>query len=48
MIENIARHMEMGESAYEAALDGAKEIGFTIISLTFSLIAVLIPSPLHG
>ncbi len=43
MIENIARHMEMGKSAYEAALDGAKEIGFTIISLTFSLIAVLIP-----
>ena len=43
MIENIARHMEMGKSAYTAALDGAKEIGFTIISLTFSLIAVLIP-----
>ena len=43
MIENIARHMEMGKSAFQAALDGAKEIGFTIISLTFSLIAVLIP-----
>ena len=43
MIENIARHMEMGKSAFEAALDGAQEIGFTIISLTFSLIAVLIP-----
>jgi multidrug efflux pump len=43
MIENIARHMEMGKSAFDAALDGAKEIGFTIISLTFSLIAVLIP-----
>jgi len=43
MIENIARHMEMGKSPYQAALDGAQEIGFTIISLTFSLIAVLIP-----
>ncbi|HWP15930.1 MAG TPA: efflux RND transporter permease subunit, partial [Xanthobacteraceae bacterium] len=43
MIENIVRHMEEGESAYEAALKGAREIGFTIISLTFSLIAVFIP-----
>jgi multidrug efflux pump len=43
MIENIVRHMENGESAYEAALRGAREIGFTIISLTFSLIAVFIP-----
>jgi multidrug efflux pump len=43
MIENIARHMEMGKTAFQAALDGAQEIGFTIISLTFSLIAVLIP-----
>jgi len=43
MIENIARYIEMGETSLQAALKGAKQIGFTIISLTFSLIAVLIP-----
>jgi multidrug efflux pump len=43
MIENIVRHMEEGEAPYEAALRGAKEIGFTVISLTVSLIAVFIP-----
>jgi len=43
MIENIARHIEEGEGPLEAALKGSKQIGFTIISLTFSLIAVLIP-----
>jgi multidrug efflux pump len=43
MIENISRYMEMGDSAMEAALKGSAEIGFTIISLTVSLIAVLIP-----
>lgn len=43
MIENIARYIEMGEPPLQAALKGAKQIGFTIISLTFSLIAVLIP-----
>jgi len=43
MIENIARHIEDGEPPMEAALKGAREIGFTIISLTVSLIAVLIP-----
>ncbi|MGB9366624.1 MAG: efflux RND transporter permease subunit [Xanthobacteraceae bacterium] len=43
MIENIVRHMENGESPYQAALRGAREIGFTIISLTVSLIAVFIP-----
>lgn len=43
VIENIARHIEQGETPLLAALKGAKEIGFTIISLTFSLIAVLIP-----
>jgi multidrug efflux pump len=43
MIENIVRHMEDGEDAFEAALRGAKEIGFTVISLTVSLIAVFIP-----
>jgi multidrug efflux pump len=43
MIENIARYIEEGDPPMEAALKGAKQIGFTIISLTFSLIAVLIP-----
>ena len=43
MIENISRYLEMGDSAMEAALKGSAEIGFTIVSLTVSLIAVLIP-----
>jgi HAE1 family hydrophobic/amphiphilic exporter-1 len=43
MLENIVRHMEMGESPMEAALKGSKEIGFTIISMTLSLSAVFIP-----
>ena len=43
MIENISRHIEAGEPPMEAAMKGATEIGFTIISLTVSLIAVLIP-----
>jgi multidrug efflux pump len=43
MIENIARYVEMGDSPMEAALKGSEQIGFTIISLTISLIAVLIP-----
>jgi multidrug efflux pump len=43
MIENISRYIELGESPLEAALKGAGQIGFTIISLTVSLIAVLIP-----
>ena len=43
MIENIVRHMEKGESPMEAASKGAREIGFTVISLTLSLIAVFIP-----
>ncbi|MGA2445432.1 MAG: MdtB/MuxB family multidrug efflux RND transporter permease subunit [Opitutaceae bacterium] len=43
MIENIARYIEAGESPVAAALKGAEQIGFTIISLTVSLIAVLIP-----
>ena len=43
MIENIARYIEEGESPMAAALKGSQQIGFTIISLTFSLIAVLIP-----
>jgi multidrug efflux pump len=43
MIENIVRHIEEGEKPFDAALRGAREIGFTIISLTLSLIAVFIP-----
>ncbi|GAA3958610.1 multidrug efflux RND transporter permease subunit [Allohahella marinimesophila] len=43
MLENIARHREAGATPTEAALKGAKEIGFTLVSLTVSLIAVLIP-----
>lgn len=43
MIENIARYLEKGEPPFQAALKGATQIGFTIISLTVSLIAVLIP-----
>ncbi|CAK15462.1 MdtB/MuxB family multidrug efflux RND transporter permease subunit [Pseudomonas entomophila] len=43
MLENISRHIEEGQTPLQAALKGAKQIGFTLISLTFSLIAVLIP-----
>ncbi|CAK0750762.1 multidrug efflux pump RND permease subunit MdtB [Gammaproteobacteria bacterium] len=43
MVENIARHLEKGIAPRQAALDGAGQIGFTILSLTFSLVAVLIP-----
>ncbi|GAW68242.1 multidrug transporter [Geoanaerobacter pelophilus] len=43
MLENIVRHMEKGEGAMEAALKGSKEIGFTIVSMTISLVAVFIP-----
>src|SRR3954469_10058424 len=43
MLENIVRHMEMGEKPMEAALKGSREIGFTILSMTISLAAVFIP-----
>ncbi|PWB74950.1 MAG: acriflavine resistance protein B [Holophagae bacterium] len=43
MLENIVRHMEMGSKPFKAALDGSREIGFTIISMTLSLAAVFIP-----
>ena len=43
MLENIVRHMEMGKKPMQAALDGAAEIGFTIMSMTISLVAVFIP-----
>jgi HAE1 family hydrophobic/amphiphilic exporter-1 len=43
MLENIVRHMEMRKAPFRAALDGAREIGFTIVSMTISLAAVFIP-----
>ena len=43
VLENIVRHLEMGEGVREAALKGSREIGFTILSMTFSLAAVFIP-----
>ncbi len=43
MLENIVRHMEMGKSTLQAALDGSREVGFTIVSMTLSLTAVFIP-----
>jgi HAE1 family hydrophobic/amphiphilic exporter-1 len=48
MLENIVRHTEGGMRPYEAALKGSREIGFTIVSITFSLIAVFIPVLLMG
>ncbi|PYP38534.1 MAG: acriflavine resistance protein B, partial [Gemmatimonadetes bacterium] len=48
MLENIVRHMEKGKRAMQAALDGAREIGFTILSMTLSLTAVFIPVLLMG
>ena len=43
MLENIVRHIEMGEGVYDAAIKGSEEIGFTIVSMTLSLAAVFIP-----
>jgi HAE1 family hydrophobic/amphiphilic exporter-1 len=43
MLENIVRHLEMGKPKMDAAIDGAKEVGFTILSMTLSLAAVFIP-----
>jgi HAE1 family hydrophobic/amphiphilic exporter-1 len=43
MLENIVRHVEQGETPFEAAIKGAREIGFTIVSMTISLVAVFIP-----
>ncbi len=43
MLENIVRHLEMGKDKFTAALDGSKEVGFTIVSMTISLAAVFIP-----
>ncbi len=48
MLENIVRHVEEGEQPIEAALKGAREIGFTILSMTVSLVAVFIPLVFMG
>ncbi len=48
MLENIVRHIEMGEKPYEAAVKGSSEIGFTILSMTVSLAAVFIPIVFMG
>lgn len=48
MLENVVRHMEMGKKPIQAAFDGAREIGFTILSMTLSLAAVFIPILLMG
>jgi len=48
VLENVSRHMERGKSAMRAALDGSREIGFTVVSISLSLIAVFIPILLMG
>jgi multidrug efflux pump len=48
VIENISRHLEMGKSPFQAAMDGSREIGFTVVSMSTSLIAVFIPILLMG
>jgi multidrug efflux pump len=48
VIENITRHLESGKSVFQAAIDGAREVTFTVISMTISLIAVFIPILLMG
>ena len=48
VIENIARHLELGESPMQAALSGSREIGFTVLSMSTSLVAVFIPILLMG
>src|SRR6202021_1125144 len=48
MVENVIRHVEAGERPLQAALIGSREIGFTILSMTFSLIAVFLPLLLMG
>jgi len=48
VLENINRHLEMGKTAVQAAMEGAKEVGFTVVSMSTSLIAVFIPILLMG
>ncbi len=48
VMENIYRHMEMGKSPFQASIDGVREVGFTIVSMTLSLITVFVPILLMG
>jgi HAE1 family hydrophobic/amphiphilic exporter-1 len=48
MLENITRHLEMGKTRMQATLDGSREVGFTIVSMTLSLVAVFIPVVFMG
>src|SRR5688500_4657339 len=48
MLENIVRHIEKGESVLQAAINGSREIAFTVVSMTLSLVAVFIPVLYHG
>ncbi|MDO8280414.1 MAG: efflux RND transporter permease subunit, partial [Burkholderiaceae bacterium] len=48
VVENITRHMERGKTALQASIDGAREIGFTVVSISLSLIAVFLPILLMG
>ena len=48
VLENISRHLEEGMPRVQAALQGAKEVGFTVVSISVSLIAVFLPDPAHG
>lgn len=48
VLENISRHIELGKKPFQAALDGTKEVGFTVLAMTLSLIAVFIPVLLMG
>ena len=47
-IENIARHIRMGKSAYRAAMDAADEIGLAVIAITFTIVAVFVPVSFMG
>src|SRR5205807_4803973 len=48
VIENVARHLEMGEQPMQAALDGSREVSFTVLSMSLSLVAVFLPILLMG
>jgi len=48
VLENVTRHLEMGESRYQAALKGAQEVAFTVLSMSISLVAVFFPVLLIG
>src|SRR5262249_44489203 len=48
VIENITRHLEMGKTPFAASLEGAREVGFTVLSMSVSLVAVFLPILLMG